>query len=130
LFEALRLFNCRECGQAVHVCRKCDKGRVYCTRRCAEAGRRRRVREAGRRYQSSRKGAACHAARQNKYRLDRLQPERSTPKNKVTQCDANEGPTDRCFNATEGDEGRPLDVGRQRQASNQAVRLGFKRPWS
>ena len=26
--------------------------------------------------------------------------------------------------------GRPLDVGRQRQASNQAVRLGFKRPWS
>jgi hypothetical protein len=30
------------------------------------------------------------------------------------------------FGATEVDEGRPLDVGRQRQASNQAVRLGSK----
>jgi hypothetical protein len=28
------------------------------------------------------------------------------------------------------DEGRPLGVGRQRQASNQAVRLEFKRLWS
>lgn len=28
------------------------------------------------------------------------------------------------------DEGRPLGVGRQRQAPNQAVRLGLKRPWS
>jgi len=28
------------------------------------------------------------------------------------------------------DEGRPLEVGWQRQASNQAVRLGFKRLWS
>jgi hypothetical protein len=44
----------------------------------------------------------------------------------VRQCDANEGLKDRFFGATEGDEGRPLDVGRQRQASNQAVRLGSK----
>jgi len=28
------------------------------------------------------------------------------------------------------DEGRPLEVGQQRQASNQAVRLEFKRLWS
>jgi hypothetical protein len=28
------------------------------------------------------------------------------------------------------DEGRPLEAGRQRQASNQAVRLEFKRLWS
>ena len=41
-------------------------------------------------------------------------------------CDANEGPTERFFDATEVDEGRPLGVGRQRQASNQAVRLGSK----
>jgi hypothetical protein len=45
-------------------------------------------------------------------------------------CDANEEPKERFFDATEVDEGRPLDVGRQRLASNQAVRLGFKRPWS
>ncbi len=37
--EALRLFNCCECGRAVRVCGKCDKGRVYCTRGCAEVGR-------------------------------------------------------------------------------------------
>ncbi|MHB8348246.1 MAG: hypothetical protein ACYDHM_13960, partial [Acidiferrobacterales bacterium] len=45
----------------------------------------------------------------------------------MCKCDVNEGLKDRFFGATEGDEGRPLDVGRQRQASNQAVRLGFKR---
>jgi len=48
----------------------------------------------------------------------------------TVMCDANEVPTERFFDATEVDEGRPLDVGRQRLASNQAVRLGFKRPWS
>ena len=41
-------------------------------------------------------------------------------------CDANEESKDRFFDAAELDEGRPLDVGRQRQASNQAVRLGPK----
>jgi hypothetical protein len=41
-------------------------------------------------------------------------------------CDANEGSMERFFDATEVDEGRPLDVGRQRLASNQAVRLGSK----
>jgi hypothetical protein len=45
----------------------------------------------------------------------------------VCKCDVNEGLKDRFFGATEGDEGRPLGVGRQRQASNQAVRLKFKR---
>ena len=45
-------------------------------------------------------------------------------------CDVNEGLKDRRFGATEVDEGRPLDVGRQRQASNQAVRLELKRPRS
>jgi hypothetical protein len=39
------------------------------------------------------------------------------------RCDVNEGLKDRRFGATEVDEGGPLDVGRQRQASNQAVRL-------
>jgi hypothetical protein len=43
------------------------------------------------------------------------------------KCDVNEGLKDRFFDATEEDEGRPLGVGRQRQASNQAVRLKFKR---
>jgi hypothetical protein len=45
-------------------------------------------------------------------------------------CDVNEELKDWFFGATEEDEGRPLDVGRQRQASNQAVRLKFKRPRS
>ena len=48
----------------------------------------------------------------------------------MCECDVNEEAKDRFFGATEVDEGRPLDVGRQGQASNQAVRLGFKRPWS
>jgi hypothetical protein len=39
----------------------------------------------------------------------------------------NEELKDRFFGATEVDEGRPLDVGWQRQASNQAGRLKLKR---
>jgi hypothetical protein len=42
-------------------------------------------------------------------------------------CDANEELKDRPFGAAEVDEGRPLGVGWQRQTSNQAVRLKFKR---
>ncbi len=42
-------------------------------------------------------------------------------------CDVNEELKDRFFGATEVDEGRPLGVGWQKQASNQAVRLKFKR---
>lgn len=38
----------------------------------------------------------------------------------------NEGLKERFFGAAERDEGRPLGVGRQRQASNQAVRLELK----
>ena len=45
-------------------------------------------------------------------------------------CDVNDGPKDRFIGATEGDEGRPLDVSWQRRASNRAVRLKLKRPWS
>ena len=39
----------------------------------------------------------------------------------------NEGSKDRFFGAAEVDEGRLLDVGWQRQASNQAVRLTLER---
>jgi hypothetical protein len=46
------------------------------------------------------------------------------------KCDVKRRTKDRLFGATEEDEGRPLDVGWQRQASNQAVRLRLKRPWS
>jgi hypothetical protein len=42
-------------------------------------------------------------------------------------CDVNEELKDRLFDATEVDEGRPLGVGWQRQASNRAVRLRLKR---
>ena len=44
-------------------------------------------------------------------------------------CDVNDGPKDRFIGATEVDEGRPLDVSWQRQASNQAVLLKPKRLW-
>jgi hypothetical protein len=43
------------------------------------------------------------------------------------KCDVKRRTKDRLFGATEEDEGRPLDVGWQRQASNQAVRLKSKR---
>ena len=43
------------------------------------------------------------------------------------KCDVKRRTKDRLFGATEADEGRPLGAGWQRQASNQVVRLEFKR---
>jgi len=84
VLEAFRLFHCRECGRAVCICRQCDRGQVYCTRGCAAVGRCVSMRAAGRRYQSSRRGAARHAARQREYRLRCAQAGRSPGQNKVT----------------------------------------------
>jgi hypothetical protein len=44
-------------------------------------------------------------------------------------CDVNGDPTDRVSRCCRGDEGRPLEAGVQKRASNQAVPLWPKRPW-
>jgi hypothetical protein len=62
-----------DCGQVFFLCRRCDRGDRYCSRRCAHRARRATLRAAGRRYQHSWRGRVHHAARQTRYRRRREQ---------------------------------------------------------
>ena len=63
-----RLYNCRGCGEQVHICRHCDRGNIYCSGACAARRRRESLLRAGQRYQLSPHGACRHAARQRAWR--------------------------------------------------------------
>ena len=66
--QSHRLYQCAGCGQAVHICRACDRGNVYCAGACAPRRRTESLRRAGARYQRSHRGATRHAARQSAWR--------------------------------------------------------------
>jgi len=63
-----RLFLCSRCRVQVLVCRRCDRGQIYCFGACAQEARRERRREARRRYQATDRGRAMHANRSRRYR--------------------------------------------------------------
>jgi hypothetical protein len=63
-----RMFLCARCRCQVLVCRRCDRGQVYCAGTCAQKARHDRQREARRRYQATLRGRAMHAERSRKYR--------------------------------------------------------------
>ena len=63
-----RLFNCARCRRQVVICRRCDRGHIYCGRQCSESARDESLRAAARRYQGSRAGRFKHAERQRRYR--------------------------------------------------------------
>jgi hypothetical protein len=63
-----RFYVCARCRVQVIVCRRCDRGQIYCDGDCALAARRNSVQEAGRRYQRSRHGRLAHAERMRRYR--------------------------------------------------------------
>lgn len=63
-----RMFLCAHCRRQVLVCRRCDRGQVYCARTCADDIRHERQREARRRYQATLRGRAMHAERSRRYR--------------------------------------------------------------
>ena len=65
--SSARLFNCARCRCQVLICSHCDRGNIYCGKRCSETARRRSQREAARRYQKTRRGGFAHAARQRRY---------------------------------------------------------------
>lgn len=71
--QSHRLFHCAACGQAVHICRACDRGNVYCAGACAPMRRTESLRRAGARYQRSHRGATRHAARQSAWRARQMQ---------------------------------------------------------
>jgi hypothetical protein len=63
-----RFYVCARCRVQVIVCRRCDRGQIYCDGDCALAARQSSVREAARRYQRSRNGRLAHAERMRRYR--------------------------------------------------------------
>jgi len=69
--SSARLFNCARCRRQVVICSHCDRGNLYCSKRCSQTARRESRREAGRRYQKTRRGRFAHAARQRRYRQRR-----------------------------------------------------------
>ena len=69
--SSARLYNCARCRCQVVICSHCDRGNIYCGKRCSESARRQSRREAGRRYQKTRRGRFAHAARQRRYRRRR-----------------------------------------------------------
>jgi len=69
--SSARVFNCARCHGQVVICSHCDRGNLYCGKRCSQAARRQSQREAARRYQSTRRGRLCHAERQRRYRQRR-----------------------------------------------------------
>lgn len=66
--NSTRLFNCARCHCQVVICRRCDRGNIYCGPQCSQPVRRESLRAAGRRYQSSRRGRFNHGERQCRYR--------------------------------------------------------------
>ena len=67
-----RMFLCVRCRCQVLVCRRCDRGQIYCVGICAQEARRDRQREARRRYQATPRGHAMHAERNRCYRARQL----------------------------------------------------------
>jgi len=66
--QAGRLFLCALCRAQVVICRRCDRGQMYCGRSCSKQARQAALRAAGDRYQTSRPGRFAHAARARRYR--------------------------------------------------------------
>lgn len=66
-----RMFLCARCRSQVFVCRRCDRGHIYCIGTCAQEARRSRQREARRRHQATPRGRVMHADRNRRYRARR-----------------------------------------------------------
>jgi len=63
-----RLFLCARCRVQVLICSACDRGQIYCSRKCSQISRHASVCAAGRRYQRTFKGRLAHAKRSRRYR--------------------------------------------------------------
>jgi hypothetical protein len=66
-----RMFLCGRCRSQVVVCRRCDRGQIYCAGTCAREARHEAQRAARRRHQATPRGRAMHAERNRRYRARR-----------------------------------------------------------
>jgi hypothetical protein len=63
-----RMFLCVRCRSQSLICRRCDRGQIYCMGSCARDARREGQRDARRRHQATPRGRAMHAERNRRYR--------------------------------------------------------------
>ena len=63
-----RLFHCARCHCQVIVCRRCDRGNVYCATGCTDHARTTSLRRAAKRYRATRRGRHSNADRQRRFR--------------------------------------------------------------
>jgi hypothetical protein len=71
-----RLYHCARCHAQVILCRRCDRGNIYCANGCASHARTLSRRRAAQRYRSTRSGRLSNAERQRRFRL--RQPQKVT----------------------------------------------------
>jgi len=113
-----RLYHCARCHRQVVICRRCDRGNIYCPEGCADLARRDSLRAAGKRYQQTHRGRLKHAERQRRYR-ERQQ--------KVTHQGSPLRPSDAPLSA---DPERPVSSGIGDSAYDEgAMRCHFCRQW-
>lgn len=65
--EPLRQAQCAGCTRIFFVCRRCERGQIYCSPECREQGRRRAHSRANARHQASEEGRLDHRDRQRAY---------------------------------------------------------------
>lgn len=63
-----RLYHCARCHAQVILCRRCDRGNIYCANGCASHARTLSQRRAACRYRSTRSGRFNNAERQRRFR--------------------------------------------------------------
>ena len=78
LYPDRRRFHCCRCKKVTYICSHCDRGQMYCSKRCRDEARRDCLRDAGARYQRTRRGRENHARRQHRYRVRKSSGEKVT----------------------------------------------------
>jgi hypothetical protein len=68
-----RRYHCARCHIPVVICRRCDRGNIYCGDACAKPARAASLSRARHKYQSSRPGRFLNAQRQRQFRARRQQ---------------------------------------------------------
>ena len=68
MVESFRQTRCAWCGCIFNICRRCDRGQIYCLPLCRRLGRQKSQKEARRRHQQSVEGRKDHADSQRRYR--------------------------------------------------------------
>ncbi len=78
-----RFYMCLLCHYQVHLCSHCDRGNLYCSKKCSNSVRKRNLKLSSKRYQKTFKGKLNNAKRQATHRLKKRSQIKSITK-KVT----------------------------------------------